>query len=122
MDLSSSHLKYLLTIYELSKTTLDVGAAEVARAMKVSKPSVTRMLGILMERGLLVRERYGKIYLTDKGILLARDFGSRVALLKARIPALGLPLTEEELLESAYLLASELPEHVFAPQRMCPQI
>ena len=111
MELTVTHLRYLLTIYELSQVTPDVGAAGVAKAMKVSTPSVTRMLGNLMDKGLLVRERYSKIYLTDTGFLLARNFSGNVAKLKARLPGLGLTLTEEECFEAACLLAASLPEH-----------
>ncbi len=111
MELTETHLRYLLTIYELAQTTPDVGAAGVARALNVTKPSVTRMLGILMDKGLLVRERYGKIYLTDTGFLLAKGFRRRVEALKERIPAMALELTEEELLNTACLLAASLPEH-----------
>lgn len=108
MELRNTHLRYLLTIYELSQTMLDVGAVEVARTMGVSKPSVTRMLGILMEKGLLVRERYGKIYLTDQGVMLAKKYDACVENMKARLPALELDLSEEQLSQTAQLLAVSL--------------
>lgn len=109
MDLTDTHLRYLLALYRLSQTASDVGTANVARAMNVSKPSVTRMLGTLMEKGLLVRERYGKIDLTDRGMVLARTFSRRVDGLKERIPSLGLELPEALLEEAACLLAACLP-------------
>lgn len=108
MELSDAHLRYLAAIYELSRSTLDVGAAGVARAMNVSKPSVSRMLGVLMEKGLLVKERYGKIYLTDRGVLLARAFVKKADDVRARLPALGLDLSEEEQEEAACYLAALL--------------
>lgn len=86
MELTETHLRYLLAIYDLGRVTPDVGAAAIANTLKVSRPSVTRMLNILMDRGLLVRERYGKIYLTDTGFLAARDFKRKVERLQARIP------------------------------------
>ena len=64
MEWTCTHLRYLLAIYTLSQKAPNVGAAAVARALGVSCPSVTRMLGILTQRGLLERERYGK---TDRG-------------------------------------------------------
>jgi len=112
-QLTQTHLRYLLAIYDLGRGKPDVGAAELAKVLAVSKPAVTRMLGILMDRGLLVRERYGKIYLTDTGYLLARDFKCKVERLNGLIPGMGLDLTEEEQQETAYLLAAALPEHVF---------
>lgn len=78
----------------------------------VSCPSVTRMLGILTQRGLLERERYGKIHLTDQGLVLARTFSRKVALVTERLPRMELALAEEELYQAACLLAAALPDHV----------
>lgn len=114
MELTETHLRYLLAIYDLSRVTPDVGAVEIAKILKVSKPSVTRMLGILMDRKLLVRERYGKVYLTDMGFLAARDFKRKVERLQQLIPQMGLALNEEELLDAACVLAAALPEHAFS--------
>ena len=66
MELTQTHLRYLLAIYDLAQTTPGVSAGDVSKVLAVSKPSVTRMMGLLMERGLLVRERYGKVFLTGK--------------------------------------------------------
>ena len=64
MELSSAHLRYLLAIGQLSQGTGAVSSAQVARALQVSRPSVTRMLAILAEKDLVTKERYGKITLT----------------------------------------------------------
>ena len=94
-ELREAHLRYLLAIYELGKSTPDVGIQAVARALSCSKASVTNMMANLMELSLLVRERYGKIYLTDAGFLLA----------------MGFELTEEEATALAYTMVVNLPEH-----------
>lgn len=121
MELTNTHLRYLLAIYRLSQTTPDVGAAGVARAMSISKPSVTRMLNVLMERGLLVKERYGKIYLTGRGYLLARDFSSKIAILMERIPRMELGLSENEQWEAACALTAAIPERCFRAETVCPE-
>ena len=72
---------------------------------------VTKMMGILMDMKLLVRERYGKIYLTDTGFLLAKDLLRCVKLIRERLPAMGLDLTEEETEEYIRMMAMNLPEH-----------
>ena len=113
MEVTGAHLRYLLAIYEISQQRTDVGASEVARSLNVSRPSVTRMLGVLMDRGLLMRERYGKIYLTDQGLLLARQFSQQVAFLRNRIPLMGLQLSTQDTLEAACLLAACLPTSVW---------
>ena len=110
MELTEAHLRYLQAIYDCSRQTLEVSPAAVAQALKVSRPSVTRMLGILMDKGYLVREPYGKIYLTDRGVLLARKFSKRAEELKTRIPRMGLHLSAEEIAQTAYQLAAILPE------------
>lgn len=106
MEISSAHLRYLYAIYEISQTEPDVCSASVASRMQVSKPSVARMLGTLMKKQLIVKELYGKIYLTDKGFLLARDFDCKVRLLTERIPKMGLELTKEETHSAACAIAA----------------
>lgn len=59
MKLTSSHLKYLLAIYEIAKETPEASSSGIARKLSVSKPSVSTMLVSLQERGFLVKERYG---------------------------------------------------------------
>ena len=70
-ELREAHLRYLLAIYELGRTQPDVGTLDIANALGYTKASVTKMAGTLMDMGLLVREKYGKIYLTG-----AKDNGS----------------------------------------------
>ena len=56
MELTKTHLKYLLALYRLSQKRPDLPSMEVARLLGVSKPSVVRMLEVLMEQGLAVKE------------------------------------------------------------------
>ena len=111
MELRESHLRYLLVIYELGQVTMDVGTADIAKALDCSKASVTNMMSNLMEMGLLVRERYGKIYLTDTGFLWARDLFRCMVEICKRLPALGLDMTAEESRSLAYAITLNLPEH-----------
>ena len=64
MELTPAHLRYLLAIYEVSQTHLDISSRSIAEKLGVTKPSVVRVLDLLMERGLIVSEYYGKIILT----------------------------------------------------------
>ena len=110
-ELRSSHLRYLLAIYELGKIMPDVGIQDIAKELNCTKASVTKMMGILMEMELLVREKYGKIYLTDTGFLLAKDMLLCVERIRERLPAIGLDLTEEETEEYIRMMVIDLPEH-----------
>ena len=111
MELRESHLRYLLVIYELGQVTMDVGTADIAKVLDCSKASVTNMMSNLMEMGLLVRERYGKIYLTDTGFLLAKNLFRCVKKINERLPALGLDMTEEDSRNLAHTIVLNLPEH-----------
>ena len=111
MELRTSHLRYLLMIYELGQAKLDVGTADIAKALNCSKASVTSMMSTLMDMGLLVRERYGKIYLTDTGFLLAKDLFRCVVEINTRLPAMGLDLTAEESKDLSHAIVMNLPEH-----------
>ena len=110
-ELREAHLRYLLAIYELGKSTPDVGTQAVAKALNCSKASVTKMMATLMDMNLLVREKYGKIYLTDTGFLLAKDMLRCVEVICDRLPAVGFDLTREETAALARVIVLSLPEH-----------
>ena len=112
--LNEAYLKYILCIYELSRQEMDVSCVSIAKRLHVTKPSVSNMLERMMKQGLLVREKYGKTYLTDKGYLAARKLKENTEFLKEQISILKLPLSEEELCKAAYLLAAAFPEKDFA--------
>ena len=110
MELSQAHLRYLLAIGRLAREQTAVSSAQVARALQVSRPSVTRMLSILAEKDLVTKERYGKITLTETGAALARQLQAGLRDLERRLPALGLELDREETAAVAGALAAALPE------------
>ena len=111
MELSQAHLRYLLAIGRLAREQTAVSSAQVARALQVSRPSVTRMLAILAEKDLVTKERYGKITLTETGAALVRQLQAGLRDLERRLPALGLELDREETAAVAGALAAALPEH-----------
>ena len=117
MELSQAHLRYLLAIGQLARETGAVSSAQVARALQVSRPSVTRMLAILAEKDLVTKERYGKITLTETGAALARQLRAGLRDLERRLPALGLDLDRQETAVVAGALAAALPERCF--RKLC---
>lgn len=110
MKLPDTHLHYLHVIYELSKGTSAVRSACVAERMGVSRPSVARMLGVLAQEGLIGKEPYGRISLTDEGLYTARCFGVRVKLIEDQIAKTELPFPEEDLRKAACVLAASLSD------------
>lgn len=110
MSLSQTHLRYLLTVYELSLTTPDVSSAQVAAKLGVKKSSVSAMLTALMKEKLLVKKRYGKIYLTDTGCICSKELEKRISLICSRLPRLGLGLDSRQARCAACAIASVLPE------------
>lgn len=106
-----THLRCLLAVYEPGKAGSEAGIQNAAKALGRLKASVTKMMAALMDRSLLMREKYGKIYLTDAGFLMAKDLFRRLEILRERLPAMELELTEEEFQELVHTMAVNLPEH-----------
>lgn len=116
MELTIAHLRYLLVLYQLAQNSMEIKSQSVAQALGVSKPAVKCMLDELMRRGLLVKERYGRVYLTDRGHFVARHFAANVNCVLENFPPLGLDLTDSERSAAAQALVAALPERCFARQ------
>ena len=110
MELTGAHLRYLLAVYELSAEDAAVSSTKIAVQLGVSRPSVTKMLGVLARRELVTRERYGKVSLTEQGTEIACHYRRNIQVLTDRIPALGLCLSREEVYAAAEALAAVLPK------------
>lgn len=113
MELTSAHLRYLLAIYEISRIHLDISSRSVAEKLGVTKPSVVRILNLLMERGMIVKEHYGKIYLTDRGLWVAKQVSRELDTILDHFPPVEGDLTGEEKLNAALAMTSALPDRIF---------
>jgi len=113
MELTPAHLRYLLAIYEVSQTNLDISSRSIAEKLRVTKPSVVRIMNLLMERGMIVKEHYGKIYLTDRGIFVARQVQKQLEDILLNFPPVCMELTDEEKFAAALAMTSALPERAF---------
>lgn len=110
-ELSGAHVKYLTAIYEMSRAGQSVSSADVARLLNVSRPSVTRMLMVLNDKGMTSKARYGKIALTEEGLRVARQVENRtgrIALLLRK----EMNLTHGEAMAAANAVAAALPERI----------
>ena len=109
MTLTDTNLRYLLAIYHLAKTMPEVTPLAVAQAMGVTKPSVTSILSCLMKHDVIVRKRYGKVYLTDRGVLYARYYDDLLQKILQHFPLTGEGFTPEECRSAAIAMAVALP-------------
>ncbi len=67
MDLKQSGEDYLEAVLNIERKKGVVRSIDVADYLNVSKPSVTRAMGVLKNAGYIQQEPYGDISLTDIG-------------------------------------------------------
>lgn len=113
MSLTAAHLRYLLAIYEVSRTSRDISSRSIAERLGVTKPSVVRILNLLMDEGMIVKAHYGKIYLTDRGIYVARAVNEQLDSIRQHFPPVRQSLTDEERDAAALAMTSALPDRLF---------
>lgn len=80
--ISKSLEDYLEAIYVLSKDNAKVRITDVARYLKISKPSANRAVNSLKAHGYAEHEPYGDIFLTEFGQAYADDLYRRHTLIK----------------------------------------
>lgn len=66
--LSSAKEDYLEMIIRLARNEVDIRVNELAEKLNVKASSVTKMVQLLTQEGYLQSEKYGLIYLTEKGL------------------------------------------------------
>lgn len=81
--LSSAKKRYLLAIYELGEQGNEVYSKEIAAALKVKRPSTSKMLKSLTEDELIDKEYYGTVRFTQKGAQLANQLYTNYLLLNS---------------------------------------
>ena len=83
MELTNTNVRYLRTIYRLSRARLEVSSKDIACSLDASRASVTSMMGVLTDKQLVAKERYGKVHLTWEGVRLARRLSAQADALAA---------------------------------------
>ena len=108
---------YLETIYVLSKDG-PVRSMDVATGLGVSKPSVSRAMGILKEGNYIHINDKGHITLTEAGLKIARKIYARHIVLKAHLEGLGVDekTAEEDACRMEHVISDDtfkaLTEHM----------
>ena len=105
--MSPSLIRCLLAVLALSDAYEKIFSKDVAHLLGVKRPTIHRSLQLLVEKGMIEKELYGDVFLTEKGRAMARTLETRrddLALLFAR----QFGLSPEESVKAATVLMSEL--------------
>ena len=89
MSLQESGEMYLETIYVLSKESSTVLAIDIGNHLGYSKPSVSRALGLLKEKGYIEKSETGGMKLTKTGEKIAKTLYERHNVLSTLFMNLG---------------------------------
>lgn len=80
---------YVELIADFVETEGEARQVDIARRLGVSQPTVAKMLNRLAEDGLISRQRYRSIFLTEAGKQLAEESRRRHELVEAFLLAIG---------------------------------
>ena len=111
MRLLESGEMYLETIYVLLKELPTVRAVDICDYRGVSKPSVSRAVGILKEGGYILCNRDGGLTLTESGREVAEKMYERHTVLTKYLVSLG--VGEEIASEDACKIEHVISEETF---------
>lgn len=89
MALQESGEMYLETIHVLSKANTNVRSVDISEHMGYSKPSVSRAVHLLEEKGYILIDADGFITLTDHGTKVAEKIFERHTLISSMLMRLG---------------------------------
>jgi DtxR family Mn-dependent transcriptional regulator len=87
--LTDSNEDYLEAILILKIKKGTVRSVDVASMLNVSKPGVNKAMNILKENGLIEKETYGDITLTEKGLEIANKIYNKHTTIKNFLIKLG---------------------------------
>ena len=116
-ELTEAERGYLETLFWLLEAELPMTAANVARAMRVSAPSVHEMIGRLERGSLITRGPDKVIEFTESGELQAQEIVSRHRLIERFLTdVLGIPWDEvhEEAERLEHAMSPVLEERMLA--------
>jgi len=103
---------YLETILILKKRNGNVRSIDIAREMDLSKPSVSRAVGILKNKGFIVVDEDGAIHFTDEGSKIAKRIYDRHRVLTEALMSLG--VDEKTASEDACRIEHDISEKSFS--------
>lgn len=111
MHLQESGEMYLETILILSKKGGGVRSVDVSEHMGVSKPSVSRAIGLLKNGGYVTMDKGGHLHLTEEGLRVAEHIYEKHTVLTRFLVSLG--VNEETAAEDACKMEHIISETSF---------
>lgn len=111
MNLQESGEMYLETILVLSNKNTVVRSIDVAEHMGVTKPSVSRAVGLLRDGGYIIMDKSGYLTLTPLGLEVAEKMYERHKILTDFFVSLG--VSEEVATEDACKIEHHISEETF---------
>ncbi len=111
MSLYESGENYLETILILKEKLGYVRSIDIARELGVSKPSVSRAVGLLKSGGYITIDENGSLLLTDEGINVANKIYERHKIIKKHLISIG--VSEEAASADACKIEHVISEESF---------
>ena len=111
MSIRESGEMYLETILILSRSSSEVHSIDVADYINVSKPSVSRAVGILKNAGYIVTGKDNSLVLTDMGLEAAERIYDRHITIAEMLRSLG--VSEENAVNDACKMEHDISEETF---------
>ena len=114
MALHESAEMYLETILRLQKELSAVHSVDIAKALNVSKPSVSRAIQILLENDYITLGEHKTILLSETGKQLATSIFERHEILKHFLISIGVPseTAETDACRMEHIISEETFEKI----------
>lgn len=103
---------YLEVILQLSQETGQAKVSEIARRLNIAKPSANQAINNLRREGMVSQERYGPVYLTEKGRSKAQEVWQRHQVISRYL---------REVLQVSPVVAEQdacMIEHIISPETL----
>lgn len=112
MGIHESGENYLETILLLSRKNDAVRSVDIVNELEISRPSVSKAMGILKNDGLISIDRSGFITLTDEGKTIAERIYERHRVITELLVKIG--VSEKTASEDACKIEHDISEETFA--------
>lgn len=108
--MSPSLEDYLEAVLDLGVDGEGVRTTDIAARLRVAKASVNQAMGVLVQRGLISREKYGPVFLTDHGRAMAIAVRRRHQTIKSfliSVLGVGESVAEQDACQIEHVISKE---------------